>query len=45
MVNLDFNGSVDAIRQKIFFAGDIVPSLNVANEDWEENLSNAEMPL
>lgn len=45
VVNLDFKGSIDALRQKIFFAGDFVPSVNIGNTPWEETLSNATLPL
>lgn len=45
VVNLNFKGSVDALRQKVYFAGDFVPSVNVGNTSWEETLSNATLPL
>lgn len=45
VVNLNFKGSVDALRQKVFFAGDFVPSVNIGNTAWEETLSNATLPL
>lgn len=45
IINLDFKGSTDALRQKVFFAGDFVPSVNVGNTTWEETLSNATLPL
>lgn len=45
IVNLNFKGSVDALRQKVFFAGDFVPSVNIGNTTWEETLSNATIPL
>ena len=45
VVNLSFKGSVDALRQKTFFAGDFVPSVDVGNTAWEETLSNATLPL
>ena len=45
VVNLNFRGSVDALRQKTFFAGDFVPSVDVGNTAWEETLANATLPL
>ena len=45
IVSLNFKGAIDALRQKVFFAGDFVPSVNIGNTTWEETLSNATLPL
>ena len=45
IVNLNFKGSIDALRQKIFVEGDFVPLVNIGNTVWEETLSNATLPL
>ena len=45
IANLNFKGSIDALRQKVFFAGEFVPSVNISNTAWEETLSNATLPL
>ena len=37
-VNLDFQGWEDAARMEVGVAGDALPSISIANTDWEENL-------
>lgn len=45
VVNLNFKGYVDAIRQEVNIAGDDVPSMNIGNTTWFENLCYADQPL
>jgi hypothetical protein len=42
---LNFKGYVDAIRREANVAGDDVPSINIGNTSWYENLCNGEQPL
>ncbi|MDI1492222.1 MAG: hypothetical protein OHK93_003434 [Ramalina farinacea] len=45
IVNLSFSSLADALRQKVYFASDFVPSVNVGNTSWSETLANATLPL
>ncbi|KAI9821623.1 MAG: hypothetical protein M1827_002204 [Pycnora praestabilis] len=45
VININFQGSVDAIREAVNVAGDSIPSLSIANTTWFENLCNGELPL
>lgn len=45
VINLNFKGYVDAIRQQANVAGDDVPSMNIGNTTWFENLCNGTRPL
>ncbi|KAI9794277.1 MAG: hypothetical protein M1833_000420 [Piccolia ochrophora] len=44
VVNLDFDGFIDATRMKANVAGDAVPSTEIANSDWYEHLRAKEDP-
>lgn len=44
VVNLDFGGYVDAVRMQVGVAGDSVPSMSIANTDWEECLEGDRWP-
>ena len=43
-VSLDFGGYVDAVRMQVGVAGDSIPSMSIANTDWEENLEGDMWP-
>lgn len=45
IVNLNFHNVVDALRQKLYFASDFVPSVSVGETSWSETLANACLPL
>lgn len=43
-VSLDFGGYVDAVRMQVGVAGDSIPSMSIANTDWEESLEGDRWP-
>ena len=43
-VSLDFGGYVDAVRMQVGVAGDSIPSMSIANTDWEESLAGDRWP-
>ncbi len=43
-VCLDFGGYVDAVRMQVGVASDSIPSMSIANTDWEESLEGDRWP-
>lgn len=45
IVNLNFCGHIDGVREKVYKTGDLVPSLDINHISWVESLRKADKPL
>lgn len=45
VVNINYKGFADAVRVKVYEAGDLLASLEISNAFWEDLLSQEEVPL
>ncbi|KAK8198460.1 hypothetical protein M8818_006325 [Zalaria obscura] len=45
VINLNFHGHIDALREKVYKTSDFVPSLDINHVSWVDSLRKAERPL